>query len=234
MRRFIPVLLTALVFFVAALPAGAGNTGIKVGASLPQWKIAWNQNEPAALMASPSFAINIVQEFSLGSYLSIQLEPGYSRQAVDLDFRKSELERLANTTLPTTLPDKISYTHTLYSVRCPVFAKISFRESGIRPYLLVGPDVDLSIGAEVSTNIDTTNFTLPKSIDITPQAKSAVFSFVAGAGLEIQLPLSVNLVMDARYVFTPGEVSSLSVFGSSLGGVKADNVLIMAGVTVGL
>ena len=227
-------LVSTVILILGSYAMNAGNTGIKVGASLPQWEIAWNQNQPQALMASPSFAINLVQEFSLGSYLSLQLEPGYSRLAMDLDFRKAELERLANTTFPTTLPDKISYTHTLYSVRCPLLAKIAFRESGIRPYLLVGPDIDISLGAEVSTNIDTANVTLPKSIDITPQARSTVFSVIAGAGLEIQLPLSINLVMDARYVFTPSDVSSLSMFETSLGGVQANNVVIMAGLTFAL
>lgn len=234
MTRLRHAVLFISLCVVLSAAAMAGNTGIKVGAALPQWKVAYEQNQPLAIAASPSFAVYLVQEFTLGKYLSLQFEPGYTQQSLNMDYEKSVIERLGNTTLPTTLPDKISYTHTLYSLRCPVLAKIALRESGIRPYFLVGPDLGFSLGAKVSTNIDTATFTLPKSIDITPTAQSTVFSVIAGAGIELQLPMSINIVMDARYVFTPGEVSSLAMFGKTLGGIDSDNILVLAGITFGL
>ena len=56
-----PSFLNRLRFVMLCVPlclalsasAIAGNTGIKVGAALPQWKVAYEQNQPLAIAASP-------------------------------------------------------------------------------------------------------------------------------------------------------------------------------------
>lgn len=227
------LVLSVLAIVLASLTLCAQNrTGLKAGATISQWKYASDNNPGFDVKTLSNFAIVISQEFRLGSIVSIQIEPTYSTRSLDMSILKDSLQRIAeNMTLPSTLPNTLSYTQDFVSIECPVLLKVGLTKSGIRPYLFAGPNVAFNISATATMKFDTTNANLPQPVDVKPSAKSAVFSVDAGAGIEIPLFLSLALVADARYTFGLGDFSTFSAFSKSVGSAKAADLRIFAGVS---
>jgi len=228
--RLLALIVVVLSLSLFGSHAIAGGFGLKVGASIPRWTMAAENKQYQNLNNLSDFSICGIVNFPLSHYISIQVEPAYSRQEFTLDYQKAALEELAKTAFPTALPNSLSFTQDFVNISCPVLLKVSPLASGIRPYFLGGVVASINISATSTANFDTTNMNLVKPIDVKPTAKAVAYGLQLGAGIEIPLIASISFVADARYSFPLSDAASLSAFGTSLGSVKAANVLILAGV----
>lgn len=214
--------------------AEASGVGLKLGATLPTWKMTYDTKDTVGLNSLNNFSICGVVNFPLTKYISVQVEPTYAREEFTLDYQKAALQKLTTMPFPTSLPNTLSFTQDFVNLNCPVLLKMSPMSEGIRPYFLAGVMAGINLSATSTANFDTTNMNLSSPIEIKPNAKAMAYGLQAGVGLQIPLMASINIVADARYNFALSDAASLSAFNTSLGNVKASSVLIFAGVTLEL
>ncbi len=223
-------IVVGLVIASSCLDAGS-SYGLKIGATLPQWKMTYDDRDTVTLNSLNDFSICGVVSFPLTKYISLQIEPTYAREEFSLEYQKAVLQRLTTTQFPTTLPNTLSFTQDFVNLNCPVLLKMSPMAEGIRPYLLAGVMAGINLSATSTANFDTTNMNLKEPIEIKPDASAMAFGLQAGAGIQIPLLASLNIVADARYNLALNDAASLSAFNTALGSVKASHIVIFAGAT---
>nr|AQQ74747.1 hypothetical protein [uncultured bacterium] len=207
----------------------AQASGIKVGATLPNWKYAADSSANLTTGNLANFTIAAVQEFPLGGIFSIQLEPTYSIRTTTTDIMSSVLAQYAPDSLPSNMPPTLEFEHQITSLEIPVLLKVATGTSGIRAYFFAGPNVRIQLSATTSLRTDTTGMNGSIPLDVKPKARTAVAAADIGAGLEIPLGI-FSLVADARYTFPLSDMSSLEAFGNRLGTLNSNDIRIFAGI----
>lgn len=149
-----------------------------------------------------TYAMGGFLEYHLNPMFALQLNALYNMKGV---FVETEFETtvsdsiLINGSLEQTL--KFSY------FSFPLFAKLSFgNPSGIRPYLLAGPEISILLFAEVKTKskicatVSDESYTFYdiQKENIKDECKSLEFSFNLGGGMEFPLGYMKGFI-DARY-----------------------------------
>ncbi|MCX7937025.1 MAG: PorT family protein [Chlorobi bacterium] len=211
--------------------AWAQGSGIKLGATLPNWRYAADSSANLTTGNMGNFTLALVQEFPLGGIFAIQLEPTYSVRTTTTDILTSMLAQYSPDSIPSTFPSALEFEHQITSVEIPILLKISTGTEGIRGYLFAGPNVRIQLSAVTRLRTDTTNLNTDTQIplDVRPKARTAVAAADIGAGIEIPLGL-VSLVADARYTFPITDMSSLEAFGRRLGTLNSNDIRIFAGL----
>lgn len=226
MRRWCGLVLLCVI----APAAIAQGTGIKVGATFPNWKYAADSAAKLTTKNLANFAIACVQEFPLGGIFSIQLEPMYSLRTTTTDVLAAVLAGYApGDTLPPTVPDTLQFEHQLTSIELPILLKIATGTSGLRAYVFAGPNIRFQLSMRTTLTTDTTGANSSIPLTLTPQAKTVVAGADVGAGIEVPLGI-LSIVADARYTFPLTEVSSLQAFGRRLGTLTSNDIRIFAGL----
>ncbi len=221
-----------LLIVLGSVSLHAGSIGLKLGATIPQWTLAYENQQSQNLKNLNDFAICGITEFELTKYVHLQIEPAYSREEFSVDYQKAALQQLTTMPFPSSLPSTLSFTQDFVNINCPVLLKISPFSEGLRPYLLTGLVASINLSATSTASFDTTNLNLSSPIDVKPEAKAVGYAFQLGAGIQIPLLGSLSIVGDARYTFALSDAASLSAFNQSLGTVKASNLLIMVGACI--
>ncbi len=234
LQRTIALALCFLAFHSSQ--AKATNFGLKVGASIPQWSLAADKakSEDYTIKNLSDFSICGIVSVPLTDYISLQIEPAYSRQEFTLEYQKAALQSMTNMQFPTSLPNTLSFTHDFVNINCPVLLKLYPTDSGVRPYMLAGVVAGVNLSATATANFDTTSMNLSTPIEVKPEAHAITYGLQAGAGIEIPLFASIRFVADARYSFALSDAASLTAFNTALGSVKASHFLLLAGVELSL
>jgi len=225
LKRF----LLALAFLLFAHAAYAQGSGVKVGATLPNWKYVADSAASLRTNNLANFAIALVQEFPLGGVFSIQLEPTYSVRTTTTDILASVLAQYAPDSLPPPTPSSLEYEPQITSIELPILLKIATGTSGIRGYVFAGPNIRFQLSAVTTLKTDTTKLSSSVPLDVKPKANTAVAGADIGAGIEIPLGL-FSLVADARYTFPLTDMSSMEAFGRRIGTLNSNDIRIFAGL----
>ncbi|MBL7997235.1 MAG: PorT family protein [Candidatus Kapabacteria bacterium] len=227
--------VAALIFCIATAHTATAQTrtGLKLGATLPNWTYSAVNNLSNTVSNNPNFCIVGVQEIPLYGVLSIQIEPTYSIRSFDMNFEKLAMQQLGGYqgTLPAQLPNTLTFTQRFVSLECPLLLKVSLRKEGIRPYIFAGPNISFNLSATATAKFDTTSMNITPPLDVKPKAEASYFSVDAGAGVEIPLLLSINFVADARYTAALSDLASFSAFSNSVGNARSSDIRLFAGFT---
>ncbi|MCX7930557.1 MAG: PorT family protein [Chlorobi bacterium] len=218
----------AVILAVSSVLFGQ-SSGIKIGATLPNWKYTADSSASLQAGSLANFTIAAVQEFPLGGVFSIQVEPTYSVRTTTTDIPRSTLAQYAPDSLPPTMPQTLEFEHQITSVEIPVLLKVATGTSGIRAYFFAGPNVRIQLSATTSLKTDTAGVGGSIPLDVKPNARTTIAAADIGAGLEIPLGI-LSLVADARYTFPLSDMSSLQAFGKRLGTLNSNDIRIFAGI----
>lgn len=221
----------AYLALAAVLPlAGwAQASGIKVGATLPNWRYTADAATQISTGNQGNFTLALVQELPLGGVFSIQLEPTYSMRTTTTDILQSMLAQYAPDSLPPNMPESLQFEHQITAVEIPILLKIATGTSGLRGYFFAGPNVRIQLTATTSLRTDTTGLNSSIPLDVRPKAQTAVAAADIGAGIEIPLGF-LSLVADARYTFPLSDMSSLEIFQRRVGTLNSNDIRIFAGI----
>lgn len=221
--------LLTLVLLLLSQRAFAQGSGIKIGATLPNWKYAADSAATLNTNNLASFAIALVQEFPLGGVFSIQLEPTYSVRTTTTDILASVLAQYAPDSLPPQTPSSLQFEHQITSIELPILLKIATGTSGVRGYVFAGPNVRFQLSAVTTLKTDTANLNSSIPLNVKPKANTTVAGADIGAGVEIPLGL-FSLIADARYTFPLRDMSSMEAFGRRIGTLNSNDIRIFAGL----
>lgn len=227
------VIVKGLLWFALAaflpLAGWAQASGIKLGATLPNWRYTADTASQVSTGNQGNFTLAMVQELPLGGVFSIQLEPTYSMRTTTTDILRSMLAQYAPDSLPSTMPASLQFEHQITSVEIPILLKVATGTSGLRGYIFAGPNVRIQLSATTSIRTDTTGLNSSIPLDVRPKARTAVAAADIGAGIEIPLGF-ISLVADARYTFPISDVSSLEVFQKRVGTLNSNDIRVFAGI----
>lgn len=221
--------LLTLVLLLLSQRAFAQGSGIKIGATLPNWKYAADSAATLNTNNLAGFAIALVQEFPLGGVFSIQLEPTYSVRTTTTDILASVLAQYAPDSLPPQTPSSLQFEHQITSIELPILLKIATGTSGVRGYVFAGPNVRFQLSAVTTLKTDTANLNSSIPLNVKPKANTTVAGADIGAGVEIPLGL-FSLIADARYTFPLTDMSSMEAFGRRIGTLNSNDIRIFAGL----
>lgn len=128
----------AYLILAAVLPLAswAQASGIKVGATLPNWRYTADAATQISTGNQGNFTLALVQELPLGGVFSIQLEPTYSMRTTTTDILGSMLAQYAPDSLPPNMPESLQFEHQITAVEIPILLKIATGTSGLRGYFL--------------------------------------------------------------------------------------------------
>jgi hypothetical protein len=221
--------LLTVALVIASSTLWAQGTGIKLGATLPNWKYAADSAGTLNTNNLSNFTIAIVQEFPLGGVFSIQLEPTYSTRTTTTDILASVLAQYAPDSLPPQVPESLAFEHEITSIELPILLKIATGTSGIRGYIFAGPNIRFQLLAKTTLKTDTSNLNTSIPLEVKPALRTAVAAADIGAGIEIPLGL-FSIVADGRYTFPLSDMSSMDAFGRRIGTLNSNDIRIFAGL----